>query len=58
MIVYKPIMTKKELKEIQEIVLNNKEEVLINSPLKRAIITKENQNLEKAYKQNIATKNQ
>ena len=36
MIVYKPVMTKKELKEIQEIVLNNKEEVLINSPLKRA----------------------
>lgn len=52
MIVYKPIITKRELKEIQEIVLNNKEEVLINSPLKRAIITKENQNLEKAYKIN------
>lgn len=52
MIIYKPIMTKKELKEIQEIVLNKKEEVLINSPLKRAIITKENQNLEKAYKIN------
>ena len=52
MIVYKPIITKKELKEIQEIVSNNKEEVLINSPLKRAIITKENQNLEKAYKIN------
>lgn len=52
MIVYKPVMTKKELKEIQKIVLNNKEEVLINSPLKRAIITKENQNLEKAYKTN------
>lgn len=50
MIFYKPIRTKDELDEIKDIVLTQKEEVIINSPLTRTTLLKSNINMEKALK--------